>query len=255
MKIALIVLLFLMGLVSTAVGREKLKDEKEKFVGRVKAVRTKTTDFEKESGKWIATGPADEETQEFSDQPEADDADTEAQDSDEFIDEDPLKTLQSKGYNREYKSSSGEYGYCKLDKRKNVLEAAHYSSEKKLVRKDFYTYDANGNEIEKNSYKTDGTLFGKTVMIYDQKGNRVEKIRYFPDGSIEERSVWAFDTRCNVTEETRYEANTLSYRIKYSYKYDRVGNWINRVEVFENVKDNQTISEVKTVSERTITYY
>lgn len=165
-----------------------------------------------------------------------------------------IKEQQMEGYNAGYGISSGGYGFHKIDAQGNIIETVHYSAEKKLVGKDFYTYDADGKEIEESCYKADGSLIRKLISRYDNNGNRSEQGSYLDNGRLEEKRAWAYDSSHNVIEETFFEAGTINYKISYSYKYDRVGNWIKRVKVSQAYKGGQAASPFKEIVERTITY-
>jgi hypothetical protein len=244
-------------LLSTTAQPEKLVEEKEKFVGAVKIVKTTTTQFRKESGKWIKTTGPDEETDEIPTAQakaapgQAEDEETDPHDS---IKKDPDKERQGLGYDAGYDSSIGHYGFYKLDRLGNILEAVHYSPKGDLAGRDFHIYDATGKETEKACFAAEGTLLQKRFTSYDGKGNRIEEVSYRADGVQERKSTWTYDQKDSVTSESLLLAGKLSYRLTFDYRYDRVGNWVKRVSVTEAFDDDEVKSETMEVAERKITY-
>ncbi len=102
-------------------------------------------------------------------------------------------------------------------------DKSEYNWNNKLTK-----YDNNGNEIEWNRYNSDGSLDCKYTYKYDNNGNTIEGNRYNSDGS-------------------------LNYKYTYKYKYDKYGNWIQKI-YFEQ-KGEKSISLPQTITEQTIEYY
>ncbi len=146
-----------------------------------------------------------------------------------------------------------KYTY-KYDNNGNKIEENCYNSDGSLCWKYTYKYDNNGNTIEKNSYKSDGSLYRKYTYKYDNNGNKIEENGYKSDGSLDYKYTYKYDNNGNTIEGNRYNSDgSLDYKYTYKYKYDKYGNWIQKI-YFEQ-KGEKSISLPQTITEQTIEYY
>jgi hypothetical protein len=224
-------------LVCSVFAGERLGHAPERFKGNVKSVRTRMSTFTRESDQWVKRGEPFEKTEDISDRsiPAGDDVDDSDDDTDagQSGDGDPIKAKQAEGYNAGYGTSHGGYGFYKVDKADNILEAVHYSSKDDLAGRDFYSYDANGRELEKTTFNANRILLSRRISSYDGDGNRIAETEYSSDGTIPRKTIWTLDSYGNVTQESFFDTGVLTYKLSYSYEYDRVGNWVKRVKVSE----------------------
>jgi YD repeat-containing protein len=110
--------------------------------------------------------------------------------------------------------------------------------------------------------------FSLTTYAYDEKGRRIETLRRMGQLS-EERTICGYDDHDNPVEQltvdrsremriedgavTIEEKPPLSRRVRFEYRYDEYGNWIERVvwvRTDPNPEDRRS-----NIERRTITYY
>ena len=166
----------------------------------------------------------------------------------------------------QYKSDGslrGKY-ICKYDDKGNEIERSWYKSDGSLDWKCICRYDYKGNEVERSWYKPDGSLDWTCVYKYDDKGNKIEESEYKPDGSNEWKDIYKYDDKENNEEKNRYKYDesfkkggkynshgdiTEDESNGYEYKYDKQGNWIEKI----TYKGEARIPEF--ITERKIEYY
>jgi len=252
----LVIVVIAIALCASSLAFEKLDSEKERFKGRVKTVRTRTSQFDNESGEWVKDGRTVETIEEVR---EPNEANEEAEETNESPSEraptDPVQDLQGKDYQAGYDDSTGDYGFYKLDERGNILETVHYAASRVLAGRDVYAYDGSGNEIDKSCYAADGSLKNRYVSSYDSRANLIEKLEYGRDQTINVRQTWTYDSSDNPVEEMLFDAGKLKYKTTYTYEYDKTGNWIKRVEIFTSFKEDVSDIQTMEVVERVITYH
>ncbi len=99
---------------------------------------------------------------------------------------------------------------------------------------------------------------GKLWLKYEYKysKNIVEEIVYTADGKINQHYVNILDDNGNKLEERSLDVLKIYGEKKYNYEYvfDGQGNWIKRITVFEETRNN-VASKISWVTYRTITYY
>ena len=115
-----------------------------------------------------------------------------------------------------------------------------------LRTKDISKYNEDGNRTEETSYNADGELARKYKDQYDEDGNRTEKTFYNADGEI--MFKFQYDEDGNKTESTYYNSDgEINMKWKYQYEYDKLKNWIVRLEY--------TDGKLTEIIEREIEYY
>jgi len=166
----------------------------------------------------------------------------------------------------QYKSDGslgGKY-ICKYDDKGNKTERSWYKSDGSLDWKCICKYDYKGNEVERSWYKSDGSLDWTCIYKYDDNGNKIEESEYKPDGQNEWKDIFKYDDSGN-NEGKSWHKSDGSFKEKkmynnhgditedeyngYEYKYDKQGNWIEKI----TYKGEARISEL--ITERKIEYY
>ena len=137
----------------------------------------------------------------------------------------------------------------KYDEKGNEIECNSYDSDGSLRTKSTYNYDEKGNMIEDkwNSYDSDSS-FTKATYKYDEKGKRIECNSYDSDGSLSLKATFNYDEKGNIIEINAYDSDgSLFSKSTYKYKFDKTGNWIEKVEIRN---DKPTL-----LKERVVEYY
>ncbi|HQO09578.1 MAG TPA: hypothetical protein PLK90_05505 [Clostridiales bacterium] len=154
-----------------------------------------------------------------------------------------------------------------------LTEACEYNSDGSVSRVELYAYDENGNKTEENFYNSESELTDSHKFVYekDPAGNLTVKDYYKIDG-VENISWEKFDVNVKRTEQgsgikddpkaviTQFKydeagniieetCNNPEQIIKYTYEYDKTGNWIKRVSFEKKVGIPQVLTE------RTILYF
>ena len=104
-----------------------------------------------------------------------------------------------------------------------------------LYEKSTSKYDRNRNEIENIYFKSDGRHL-KNTYIYDSVGNIIEWNTYGYDGKHERRNIKKYDRNGNITEMYSYDsADKVLLRYISKYKFDKMGNWVQRIEFCDGI--------------------
>ena len=102
--------------------------------------------------------------------------------------------------------------------------------------------------------------------IFYENGNQIEDNEYNSDGSLNQRKTYKYDEQGNIIEKNRYHSDDALYeRDTYNYKYDNMGNWIERESYGwyysedrnykETVNDAFIVNAPRRLSVRKIEYY
>ena len=159
-------------------------------------------------------------------------------------------------------SRANEYITFKYNKHDFMDETVHYGSTKMLKKIQTYKYDDYGGVVAMRHYGRDKLMIGKTVYKLDRVGNILEqkqsdnnkktlgsrKFSYDENNNcistmiLNHKSqliltlVSEFDDKNSLIKTTTLDINRKpSTSSAYSYKYDSLGNWTERIEI----KDNQ----------------
>jgi hypothetical protein len=135
----------------------------------------------------------------------------------------------------------------KYDDKNNGIETNHYNADGDLVCKYIYKNDDRGKQNEESKFSSGGFLFWKRIYKYDDKGLLIETNEYKTDGRLKLSITYKYDNKENQIEITEYKTDgNLEYRRTYTYEYDKVGNWIKRIN---------KIGKEYSILIREITYY
>jgi hypothetical protein len=91
-------------------------------------------------------------------------------------------------------------------------------------------YNNKGNVLEKRIYWTDGSLIRICSYKRDSKGNKIGEDSYDTSGKLNEKSIYNIDFNGNIIEENVKTIGDSRYNYKFTYKYDIIGNQIERCE-------------------------
>lgn len=138
----------------------------------------------------------------------------------------------------------------KYDSKGNWIEnvSTYSGSAYKTVKSN--KYDDKGNLIEDLWHRDNGSVFMHCIYKYDNDNNLIEQKRYSDIENTGLKEVWnrKYDNNGNVIEENQFKPNEPLYGItEYKYEFDSKGNWIKRIESFEDGK--------KFIIEREIEYW
>jgi YD repeat-containing protein len=113
-----------------------------------------------------------------------------------------------------------------------------------------YAYDDFMNIVEEKHYTANGVLDSKSTYKYDNKNRKVESINYdYTDGESIEKINLAYNVQGDLAELVHYYSGWENPLIsKYTYTYDKMGNWISQEEMSLDSDYTDTL-------ERSIEYY
>jgi len=120
-----------------------------------------------------------------------------------------------------------------FDKNENNI-ANYYFSDDELQRNEIKQFDLSGNLLETIQYYP---LTNEQVIIrykYDQRNNEVESV-VLKNHLVTTKTIFRYDERNNLTEKSCYGVQgTLEGQHKFVYEYDAAGNWIKRINIFND---------------------
>ncbi|GEM_PF-3919365 len=112
-----------------------------------------------------------------------------------------------------------------------------------------YSYDDEGRMKESiawYSYKKDKVMW-RYVYEYNAQGQKVMQKTFKEDGSLERKYVYEYNDKGYQSKEEVTGDVILGSTYIFKYQYDKKGNWIKRIEIFEG--------EPSGITERIINYY
>jgi hypothetical protein len=119
-----------------------------------------------------------------------------------------------------------------------------------------YKY-VDGQLAEKQFFSNSGEKGNKTVYNYSK--NQVERLIYTSEGSLNQKYLTTLDEKGNEIEEINFGlANYKFYgdrKYRYSYEFDKQGNWIAMIATKEVTENGITSFKVAYKHYRTITYW
>ncbi len=137
------------------------------------------------------------------------------------------------------------YGY---DERANLTEMTGYRKDGTLTSRTSYAYD-NKNNRKALRVETPGYASSSREFTYDDKGNISEEIWYNGADGVDFRFVRSYDGSGNKTQELKYRGrDRLLDMTKWTYEYDKTGNWIKRTTLTSDGVEFQ-------IEDRTLVYY
>ena len=159
------------------------------------------------------------------------------------------------------------------DEKGKLTEINTYAADSSLAEKVTFVYDEKGNQIERNRYMPDGSLnwrekyaynekgyivekivsvledvfLQKSKFTYDKSGNRIEVSISEQDGLKKANGKIAYDDEGNPVEWSSLDSEGNTKEGKFTYQYDKKGNWTQMV-IYKN-------GIPKNIVEREYTYY
>jgi hypothetical protein len=135
----------------------------------------------------------------------------------------------------------------KYDNNGNMVEENEYRSDTSQKHKRITSrYSADGAVVETNRYNEDGILV--FTLKLDREGVKLTNTSYNADGSFKGITTQMFDEHGSEIEEDRFFSNeTLNMKYRYTYEYDKEGNWTRKI-----THKDETPMEV---TERRIEYF
>lgn len=123
-----------------------------------------------------------------------------------------------------------EYTY-KYDSDGYIICEKWIGSEYSCSKRKSNVYNKKGNCTKRYFYDEDDSLFSVSTFKYDSKGNIVEHNIYTQDDILELISYTKYDKNGNIIEGTIYYPDgILSSITTFKYKYDKMGNWVQKKE-------------------------
>lgn len=142
------------------------------------------------------------------------------------------------------------------DTKGRLQEELVYPKNNKLTDKVTYSYNEEKKEIIVISigYYENHTVTDKTVLQYNEKNQWTKRIAYDKFGNIKDIVTFEYDKNDFLVKETtccRY-----NFFHTYEYKFDKKGNWIERVEFYsQKDKEGKWVASESLRTYRVITYY
>ena len=137
-----------------------------------------------------------------------------------------------------------KYSYEEQTKREEILG---YDTKNNLSGKQIAIYNDKGNKISELSLDGKNEFLLKLENKYNEKQQLIQKD--FEDKQGRKVTLkYVYDLRGNIIEENYYgEGNQLYGQKIFTYKYDKSGNWIERIEVIYGIE--------RILTERKIQYF
>jgi hypothetical protein len=95
--------------------------------------------------------------------------------------------------------------------------------------------------------------------VYNHTNNQIEKLVYTKEGDLNQKYLVILDKEGNITEEIFFGLKNVDIygdsKHRYTYEFDKRGNWIKKTASIELTKNGITSSSPGYVKHRTIIYY
>lgn len=119
----------------------------------------------------------------------------------------------------------------------NKIESTQYSELGAMEKKEVYWYNRKGQLTQKVWSISEIQENHKENFSYDFQGNLVESIEQ--DSEEKTKRVYYYDDDSRMVGEEFYQDDgSLSYKSKFSYKWDKYGNWWKRKIIHHYPLDN-----------------
>lgn len=129
------------------------------------------------------------------------------------------------------------------DSEGNLKEEYYLPNDRSVTTKKIYTYDAKGNKTTEIDYCPGcSAILSKKVMVYDKNGKIIETQEYKGDSSLLRKNRMSYDERGNQISISSYDSDGhLEFKEIRSYEYDKIGNWIKRIERIDHKNSKQSV--------------
>jgi hypothetical protein len=121
---------------------------------------------------------------------------------------------------------------------KTVIDSS-YGANGKPYKSKLERYDASDNMLEQTLFDEKADIVLKYEYTFDKNNNNVEFKSYGQGGVLEGDFMYKFDEKNNMVEESKFYAyKNAKDSLVYEYKYDSVGNWIEKITKHHNIPKN-----------------
>lgn len=174
--------------------------------------------------------------------------------------------IEENGYNSNGKLvNKSEYVYDEKNRRIQWTSMSYHPEENSKPHKWTYAYDEQGRKQEERAFSDEGEGFKPT----DSLGSPHRKLYIFKDhdkpeivllfkvdGNFAGLESTKYDRRGNEIEEIEHdERGLVKKKVRYSYRFDRVGNWIQQ-NTYEWTEENgKTQYQISELSYQIIKYF
>lgn len=148
------------------------------------------------------------------------------------------------------------YSYLyEIVKKDSKTEITRRKADAKTENKEVFHLDSKGNIVK----KADG--YSYSVFLRDNSGNDTLTIDYDSKNEASSISYNKYDRGNNLIElrlfyEPAIKSNKEGFRLRYSYEFDKRGNWITMKEVSDDIDADGKVTETEySLIKRTIIYY
>jgi hypothetical protein len=135
-----------------------------------------------------------------------------------------------------------------------------------LIYTDVYTYDNESRRSEHLLYNADGVVESRSIVMFGADGRLAETKTYDPVDVLADWIRTKYDERGNEIESAHFKEDGTLVEVQrgacshlnrsvFTYEFDSVGNWVERVIYMPVRKETHFILVPYAFSHRTITYY
>ena len=139
----------------------------------------------------------------------------------------------------------------KLNEKENRIEAFSYNENGKPKIIETTTLNKNGDLIEDIAYNDNDTIISKITIQYDEKGNDIGQF-YKLSGIVHVNTTIhnVYDNNGNITKKTTYDKLHLDSTI-IIFKYDDKNHMIEEFSNYDSIKTTYKYDEIGNIIERT----
>ena len=89
----------------------------------------------------------------------------------------------------------------------------------------------------------------KGTSKYDNKGKLIEMKNYESDGNLSITTLFKYDEKGNEIEKKLLRANGVNSKDGTKYEYDIKGNWIKKIDFYNEIPQSITIRDIEYYTE------
>ena len=120
----------------------------------------------------------------------------------------------------------------KYDDYGGVVLMRLYGKDKSMISKTTYKLDRAGNIVELKQSDSNKKALNSRKFSYDKNNNCISTMLFNPKKTLVLTLVSEFDQNNALTSNTTLDINRKpSTTSTFTYKYDNLGNWIERTEI------------------------
>lgn len=174
--------------------------------------------------------------------------------------------IEENGYNLSGKLvNQSIYVYDEQNRKIQWTSMSYHPNERSKPHRYTYTYDKQGRLKEEKTFSDEGNGFmptdslgrpHKRILVYRDISKWETESYFNTSDAFVKMTTLSYDSKGNEIEDIEYDQNeNVKEKIRYEYKFDKFGNWIEEKTYRWNTEDGKSFYQLEEIDYRTIKYF